>query len=302
MKISELFEKQHKTFSFEFFPPKTFKSAVGFGRSIERLAELEPDFISVTYGAGGSTQEKTFDLIDYIQNKMGLTSMCHYTCVGATKEKIAADLDHLYEHNIENLMLLRGDAPEGQESFKDQEFQYSTDLIEFAGKQDRFCIGAAGYPEGHQEAKDLDFDLERLKEKFQKGADFVCTQMFLDNDYFYHYMKKVREKGIENRIIPGLIPITNYKNIKKFAEMCGSAIPEHVQERFEPIKHDSDKVYQRGIDLAIEQAEDLLKAGAPGIHFYTLNKYQPIKDIYDSLPKDLLDVHKRSDNIEEVFA
>lgn len=302
MKICDLIEKQHKTFSFEFFPPKTFRSAVGFGRSIERLAELEPDFISVTYGAGGSTQEKTFDLIDYIQNKMGLTSMCHYTCVGATEEKIAEDLNHLYEHNIENLMLLRGDAPEGQESFKDQKFQFSTDLIEYAGKQDRFSIGAAGYPEGHQEAADLDFDLERLREKFQKGADFVCTQMFLENEYFYHYMKNVRKKGIEGRIIPGVIPITNYKNIKKFAEMCGSAIPEEVQERFEPIKEDSNKVYQRGIDLCIEQVEDLLKAGAPGIHFYTLNKYQPIKDVYDSIPDELMDVNKKADNIEEVFA
>ncbi len=302
MKITEIFKKQPKTFSFEFFPPKTFKSAVNFGRNLERLQEFEPDFVSVTYGAGGSTQDRTFDIVDHIQNRMKITTMCHYTCVGATREKIEEDLDHLYEHNIKNLMLLRGDAPDGQASFEGQEFQYSTDLIELVSKQNRFCIGAAGYPEGHQEAKNLESDIDKLERKFKKGADFICTQMFLDNQFYYDYMEQVRERGITGRIIPGIVPITNYKQIKKFADMCGSSIPGEVAEKFEPYKEDKKKTYQLGIDLAIEQVEDLLKAGAPGIHFYTLNKYKPMKDIYDSVDKDLLDPTKEVENAEPIFA
>ncbi len=294
MMIRELFKKQYKTFSFEFFPPKNMRSAVAFGRSLEHLKDLDPSFVSVTYGAGGSTQERTFELVDYIQNKVGLRTMCHYTCVNATRDKVKNDLQELYEKNIRNLMLLRGDAPQGQQEFDEQpgDLKHGTDMIKLAAEENRFCIGGAGYPEGHQEANSKEEDIEYLKMKEDLGADFIATQMFFDNNYYFDYMNKVRERGINIRIIPGIIPITNYKNIKKFSDMCGSNIPEHIMERLEPYQDDLDKTYQIGVDIAIEQCRGLLEAGAPGIHFYTLNKYQPIKDIYDSLPKELLDVYK----------
>jgi methylenetetrahydrofolate reductase (NADPH) len=289
MKITELFNRYEKTFSFEFFPPRDEISAVDFGINVGQLLRLDPSFVSVTYGAGGSTQEKTFALVDYLQNKICLTTMAHYTCVNATRDKVIADLNYLKTIGIENLMLLRGDPPkDANGSFPhSNEFQHASDLISLAKKMNAFSIGAAAYPEKHPETSTLKEDLENMRIKYEAGADFLLTQMFFDNETYYKYIKQVRNKGINCRIIPGIIPITNYRQIRKFIEMTGASVPDVLAEKIESGKGNPEKIYQIGLDFAIKQCIDLLEWGAPGIHFYTLNKSRATIEIYEALPKRL---------------
>jgi len=285
MRITEIFKKQKHTFSFEFFPPKDEITAVEFGINAGQLMRLQPSFISVTYGAGGSTQERTFNLVDLFQNKLGLTCMAHYTCVNASAQKVSADLDYLYSRNIENLMLLRGDPPKGQQSFiaTSADFTHASDLIRLAKSQNRFSIGAACYPEMHIESRDTDEDMQFVKEKTEAGADFLVTQMFFDNSFYYRFVERARAAGITCRIIPGIIPVINYHQIKKFVEVSNATIPRQLATILESYKDNEKKSYQIGVDLAINQCEDLLNHGAPGIHFYTLNKSRAVIDIYESL-------------------
>jgi methylenetetrahydrofolate reductase (NADPH) len=284
--IRELFKKQDKTFSFEFFPPKTYGAAIEFGINVGKLTGLSPSFVSVTYGAGGSTHTTSFELCDFLQNKIGLTCMAHYTCVNTSQEKIEADLDFLYERNIRNLMLLRGDPPKGDGGYfsKKIDFRYASDLVKVAKEQHRFCIGVAGYPEKHLESENFESDIRHLLEKVNSGADFIVTQMFFDNRHYFDFVKRARQAGITMRIIPGIIPITNFTQIKKFSQMCGATIPVSISELMEPYQDNPNKSYQIGVELAIKQCEELLKNGAPGIHFYTLNKSQAALDIFASLP------------------
>jgi methylenetetrahydrofolate reductase (NADPH) len=293
VKITDIFEKQVKTFSFEFFPPKTYTATIELGINIGQLMKLDPSFVSVTYGAGGSTQSASFDLVDYIQNKIGWTTMAHYTCVGASRSKIEADMDLLYEKNIRNLMLLRGDPPKGETNFvhNPEGFNNGSDLVAHISQQKRFCIGAGAYPEGHVESPDLATDLHFVKKKVEAGADFLVTQMFFDNAFYFQYVNQLRQMGVNCRIIPGLIPITNFGQIKRFAELSAAKIPEATIERLAPYQKDEKKMYQIGVDLAIQQCEDLLRNGAPGIHFYTLNKSTATVDIFESLPKTLKDIY-----------
>ncbi len=246
---------------------------------------LSPSFISVTYGAGGSTQDASFNLIDYINNKIGLVTMAHYTCVNATKEKVAQDLDFFQEKNIENLILLRGDLPPGgAESGKNiSDFKYASDLIEYVASQDRFCIAAAGYPETHPESSSSEKDIQYLKHKVDKGADFVVTQLFFDNNYYFDFVKRARKAGITIPIVPGIMPITNFKQIKKFTQMCGAKIPETLVQQLEPHQEDLGKTYDIGVEFAINQCRELLDKGAPGLHFYTLNKSRATVDIFTSI-------------------
>lgn len=247
--------------------------------------KLSPSFISVTYGAGGSTQDASFSLIDYINNKIGLVTMAHYTCVHATKKKVAADLDYFYEKNIENLILLRGDPPKGETKFSNEggDFHYASDLIEYAAAQDRFCIATAGYPEAHPESESIDKDIEFLKYKVKKGAHFVVTQLFFHNGLYFDFVQRARKAGISIPIIPGIMPITNFKQIKRFTEMCGATIPQPLVERLEPHQDNLKKTYDIGVEFAINQCRDLLERGAPGLHFYTLNKSRATVDIFSSI-------------------
>lgn len=288
MKITDLFRVHKKTFSFEFFPPKNYTSTLELGINIGQLIKLSPSFVSVTYGAGGTTQDLSFDLIDYIQNRIGLTAMAHYTCINATREKVENDLLLLKSRNIENLMLLRGDLPDTGIDSLNNDFRFASDLIAFAKSMNAFTIGAAGYPEKHPESASEDDDLKWLKKKIDKGADFIVTQMFFNNDYYFDFIEKVRKSGITNRIIPGIMPITNFRQIKKFSSMCGATIPESIVEKLSPLQDDPRKMYQAGVDIAIDQSIDLLKRGAPGLHFYTLNKSRATVDIFSSLPHGLI--------------
>jgi len=285
MKITEIFKKEDKTFSFEFFPPKNEIQAVEFGINLGQLMKLRPSFVSVTYGAGGSTQDISFGLVEFIHHKIGLTCMAHYTCVNATKEKVNKDLNNLKNNGIENLMLLRGDPPKGQKTFNPNidGFNHASDLITYSKNINNFCIGGSAYVDKHPEAENLDFDIENLKTKVDAGADFLITQFFFDNDKYFDFIEKTKRKGIKCRIIPGLIPVINYKQIKKFIQLSGTAIPYDIIQKFEPYKEDKKKMYEIGVELAIAQAKDLLKRGAPGIHFYTLNKSRATVEIYEAI-------------------
>jgi methylenetetrahydrofolate reductase (NADPH) len=287
LRISEIFEYHNKTFSFEFFPPKKYQSILELGINVGQLLKLSPSFVSVTYGAGGSTQELSFDLVDYIQNKIGLTTMAHYTCINANKAKVQEDLQYLIERKIENLMLLRGDLPAEGSRGLNNDFLHASDLIPIASALDAFSIGAAGYPEGHQESGNIDEDIKWMKYKINQGADFIITQMFFDNDLYFDFVNRAREANITQRIIPGIMPITNYKQISKFSKMSGATISDAIVRLFEPIQDDPKKMYRTGVELATEQCIDLLKRGAPGLHFYTLNKSRATVDIYSSIPHGL---------------
>lgn len=285
MKIIDILNKGEQSFSFEFFPPKNYSSILELGINVGQLMKLSPSFISVTYGAGGSTQDASFNLIDYLNNKIGLVTMAHYTCVNATKEKVAKDLDYFSEINIENLILLRGDPPKGETKFTNQggDFNHASELIEFASTRENFCIAAAGYPEAHPESDTLDMDIKYLKEKVDRGADFIVTQLFFDNQYYFDFVERARKAGIKIPIVPGIMPITNFKQIKKFTQMCGAKIPEVLIENLEPHQENLAKTYDIGVEFSIAQCRELLSKGAPGLHFYTLNKSRATVDIYSSI-------------------
>ena len=287
MRITEIFEYHRKTFSFEFFPPKSYQSILELGINIGQLLKLSPSFVSVTYGAGGSTQDLTFDLIDYIQNKIGLTAMAHYTCINANRDKVKKDLEFLTSKGIENLMLLRGDLPAEGHKGLNNDFQHASDLIPFARSFNAFSIGAAGYPENHPESANREEDVKWLKYKVDRGADFVITQMFFNNDLYFDFVDRARNANITQRIIPGIMPITDFRQIHKFSKMCGASIPQSIVEKLEPIQGDQGKMYRAGVDIAIDQCIDLLKRGAPGLHFYTLNKSRATVDIFSSIPHGL---------------
>ncbi len=287
MKITDIFTASEHTFSFEFYPPKDEISAVDFGINVGQLLKLDPSFVSVTYGAGGSSQERTFTLVDYLQNKIGLNTMAHYTCVGSSKEKIAGDMEYLHQIGIENVMLLRGDPPKGSEIFLApvNGFRYASDLISFVRNLFAFSIGAAANPEMHPEAPDMETYLKNLKVKYEAGTNFLITQLFFNNEAYFRFVENARRTGITCRIIPGIIPITGYKQIQRFVDMTATSFPPELLEKLETYRDDADRIYQIGVDHAIRQCIDLLKQGAPGIHFYTLNKSRAAVEVFESLPR-----------------
>ena len=285
MKISDLFLSQDKTFSFEFFPPHDEISAVDFGINVGRLMKLSPSFVTVTYGAGGSTQERTFALVNYLQNKIGLTTAAHYTCVNATRERIKNDLDTLVKNGIQNLMILRGDPPKGQSRFipNTDGFRYASELIEYVDRHYDFCKAGAAYVEKHPEALSIEEDILNLKTKVNAGADFLITQLFFINKHYFNFIKRVRKEGITCRIIPGIIPITSYHQIERFTKMTEAKIPVDLSYEIEAHKKNPEKMYETGVAYTIKQCRELLAKGAPGIHFYTLNKSRAAVEIFESL-------------------
>jgi methylenetetrahydrofolate reductase (NADPH) len=290
MKITDIFSVSERTFSFEFYPPKDEISAVDFGIHVGQLLKLNPSFVSVTYGAGGSTQERTFNLVDYLFNRIGLNTMAHYTCVGSSRDKVISDMKYLEQIGIDNVMLLRGDPPKGSEKFMANKngFSYANELIQFVKLLDcTFSIGAAANPEKHPEAPDMEDYLAKLKGKCDAGANFLITQLFFDNNAYYHFVEKARKIGITCRIIPGIIPLTSYKQIKRFVDMASTSFPQDLLKKMEVYSHDEEKSYQVGVNHSIKQCIDLLEHGAPGIHFYTLNKSRAAVDVFESLPRTM---------------
>lgn len=285
MKIIELLNGSKPCFSFEFFPPKDDD---GYDRLLETISNLKPcnpTYVSVTYGAGGSTRSKTIEIVGRIKNQIGLESMAHLTCVGSTKEEIKSVLDSLLAQGIENVLALRGDPPQGEEKFVKPEggFGYANELVEFINKQYDFCTGVAGYPEGHLECPDKARDLDNLKRKVDAGGDFVVTQLFFGNKYFFDFVERARAAGIHAPIIPGIMPILNFKQIKRFTKMCGATIPESLEKSMAPYQDEPETVQKIGIEYATRQCEELLAQGVPGIHFYTLNRSTATLQIMESL-------------------
>lgn len=285
MRINELLGVGLPTCSFEFFPPKTDEDFDALLKTIDRLRPLQPSYVSVTYGAGGSTRRKTVELAGRIQNEVGLRCMAHLTCVGHTKSEIDAVLDELWDKNIHNVLALRGDPPKG-EQFKptDGGFAYSSELVAHVRGRHDFCVAVAGYPEGHPQCLNRTRDLEHLKQKQDAGASVIVTQLFFDNEEFYKWRDQARAMGVTVPIIAGIMPILNVAQIKRFVMMCGAKIPHPLLQTIEANEGDADAVYRIGVEHATRQCEELLNRGAvDGIHFYTLNRSRATADICRSL-------------------
>ncbi len=273
--------------SFEFFPPKTDEGdRTLLEKTLPALLQTKPDYCSVTYGAGGSTREKTLMIVDRIQRQHGLTAVAHLTCVCATREQIRELLGQIRALGVRNVLALRGDPPGGGE-FQSTPggFEYSNQLVEFIRGMDDFSIGVAGFPEGHiacKEGKHVDW--QHLRKKIEAGADFVITQLFFDNADFFEFREQMtRDHGVKVPLVPGIIPILSASQIKRFTALCGARIPASVAAKLEQLGDDDAAVMEFGIDFATKQCGDLLRAGAPGIHFYTLNKAQPTTRILKNL-------------------
>jgi len=274
MKIIDAFSAARRSYSFEFFPPKDEAGLERLFQTISELQPYEPTYVSVTYGAGGSTRKLTVDLVRRIKAETGIEAMAHLTCVGAAREQIADVCDQLVASGIRNVLPLRGDPPKGLDCFVRPEggFAHAAELIAYLRSHYDFCLAAACYPEKHPEAPDLDTDLRHLKSKVDAGADFLITQLFFDNRDYFGFVERVRALGIDKPIIAGIMPITNLSQVKRFTAMCGAKIPAPLLARLEACDGDADRVRQVGVEHATEQCRELLARGAPGIHFYTLNR------------------------------
>jgi methylenetetrahydrofolate reductase (NADPH) len=287
MKLTDIFRESVKTYSFEFYPPRDEISAVDFGINVGQLMRLSPSFVSVTYGAGGSNQNRTFELVDYLKNKVGINTVAHYTCVNTSRDRALKDLSELRSRGLQNFMLLRGDPQKdsgGAYIPAKDGFGHASELVAFAREHFADCCIVAGcYPEVHPEAPHAFADIRHLKEKVDAGCDFLVTQFFFDNAHYFDFVRRAREEGISCRIIPGIIPLTHYSQLERFVKLSNTSIPSFFAEQLEVYKNDPKSVYKAGMDFAIKQCRDLLMMGAPGLHFYTLNKSRATVEIYQTL-------------------
>lgn len=286
-KLTNIFLNKPRTFSFELFPPKTPEGHEKLLHTISQLCNLKPDFISCTYGAGGGSRDKTLDIVEHIQKMHHVPGVAHLTCVMHTKNQIKNILSEIQRRGISNVLALRGDPPKENPEWKagPDNFQYSNELVSFMRQHfgDHFGIGVAGFPEGHILSTDIDEDAKYLKGKIDVGADFVITQLFFDNKDYFEYVARLRKLGVDRRIIPGILPITDYNGLVRFCATCGASIPQKVHDIFKPITSDPQKTMEAGIKFCVEQCKQLLTLGAPGIHFYTLNKIEPVTTILKNL-------------------
>jgi methylenetetrahydrofolate reductase (NADPH) len=275
------------SFSFEFFPPKTDEGERNLGRALADLSRLQPTFVSVTYGAAGSTSErrKTIDIVAQLKRDYGMEAMAHFTCVRATVGELRETLDRMRDAGIENVLALRGDPPGGQTEWTATEggLRYSRELIELIRDEYDFAIGAACFPEVHIHAQDAESDLRYLKEKVDAGARFLITQLFYDNAAYYDFVARARDIGIDVPIIPGIMPITDLGQIKRITGMCGATIPDELLHQLELRSDQPGAVSDLGVAHATLQCADLLANGAPGIHFYTLNRSPATRAILSAL-------------------
>jgi len=288
MQIRDLIAKSQPVFSFEFFPPKTEQGEQNLYRAIDSLRELQPTFVSVTYGAGGSTRDKTVELVCRIKQELGIETMAHLTCVGADRAEIDLVLQRLRAGGIDNVLALRGDAPADQTGFvrPANGFGYASELVSFIRARGLpLSVGGACYPEGHVECRDLERSLAHLKIKVDAGVDFVVTQLFFDNTDYFAFVARARAAGIVVPIIPGIMPITNLAQIERFTSMCGARIPAGLRARLEQVREDDAGVRAVGVDHATQQCRELLERGAPGIHFYTLNQSPATRAIFARLQR-----------------
>ena len=280
MKISTLFNESKPIISFEIFPPKQTTSIESIYSTIDALAPLSPDFISVTYGAGGSTQGKTVQIASLLKNQYNITPLAHLTCVGGSKESIDQILDELEREGVHNILALRGDLPEGS-SLGD--FSYASDLIKYIKQRGSFDVAAACYPEKHIEALTLEEDIKHLQYKVDCGAELLISQLFFDNDAFYKWRENVRSQGIHTPIVAGIMPITSGKQLERMVTLCGASIPASIQNLIKAYNHNAQALKEAGIAYATMQIIDLLALGVDGIHLYTMNQADIAKRIMENI-------------------
>jgi methylenetetrahydrofolate reductase (NADPH) len=286
VKIKELFAQKEPVFSFEFFPPKTDAAAEKLMETVAELkGALAPGYVSVTYGAGGSTRSRTLECVRRIHTELGLTAMAHLTCVGHTSDELTEIVRELVDAGVENVLALRGDPPQGETRFSavDGGFANASELVNHLRGEFDLCLGGACYPERHPEAISLDSDVRWLKHKVEQGVDFLVTQLFFENADYFAFVDRIRAAGIDVPVIPGIMPITNVAQIERFTSMCGARIPEELRVRLDPIREDAAAVMATGIEHATLQCRALIAAGAPGLHFYTLNKSHATRSILASV-------------------
>ena len=285
MRIDRILEERRPVFSFEFFPPKTDEGRRTLEGTLETLKDDAPDYVSVTYGAGGTTRNRTVEITKTIKQDLGIEAMAHLSCVGEPAERLVEILGEIDSSGIENVLALRGDPPRGESEWTPHPggLTYSIDLIRLVREHFDFCVGAACFPEIHPDAPDRASDLRYAREKTEAGAGFLITQLFFDNDSYFAYVEDARAAGIDVPIIPGIMPITNYGQIKRFTEMCGATIPEDLTAQLDGRADDPEAVAELGVAYATLQCSDLLARGAPGIHFYTLNRSPATRAILAAL-------------------
>jgi methylenetetrahydrofolate reductase (NADPH) len=285
MRISDLLEHRRPVFSFEFFPPKTDEGQRTLEGTLAVLKDDHPDYVSVTYGAGGTTRNRTVDITKSIKQDLGIEAMAHLSCVGEPAERLRELLDDIDSAGIENVLALRGDPPRGETEWRPHPggLSYSVELIRLIRERFDFCVGAACFPEVHPDAPDRESDLRYAREKVMAGATFLITQLFFDNELYFDFVDDARRAGIEVPIIPGIMPITNYGQIRRFTEMCGATIPDELTAQLDGRADDPEAVAELGVAYATLQCSDLLARGAPGIHFYTLNRSTATRAILAAL-------------------
>jgi methylenetetrahydrofolate reductase (NADPH) len=285
VKLADLYARPELTLSVEFFPPKTDKGEENLFNEVEIIKRLNPAFCSVTYGAGGSTREKTVDLVDRIHRQCGLEVMCHLTVVGQSKEEARSVLKKLKEKGIENIIALGGDPPQGMVDWKPHPdgFQHAAELVREAVAFGGFSIAVAGFPEVHPRAESRASDLKYLKEKVDAGAVAIITQLFFDNDDYFRYVEDVRKLGVRVAIVPGVLPILSAPQVRRFTALCCAKIPAQLECELSKVENDEEAATRLGIEYATRQCEGLIKFGVPGLHFYSLNKSHSLQSICKNL-------------------
>jgi methylenetetrahydrofolate reductase (NADPH) len=285
MRIAEILDQRRPVFSFEFFPPKTDDGHHTLEATLEILKDDSPDYVSMTYGAGGSTRNATVELTRWIKQDLGIEAMAHLSCVGEPTERLIEILEQIEEAGVENVLALRGDPPRGQSEWQPHPggLHYSVELIRLIRERFDFCVGAACFPEVHPDAPDRQSDLGYALAKQDAGVGFLITQLFFDNELYFEFVEEARAAGITVPIIPGIMPVTNYGQIKRFTEMCGATIPDELEQQLNGRADDPEAVAELGVAYATLQCSDLLARGAPGIHFYTLNRSPATRAILAAL-------------------
>ena len=275
MKVTEMWKKKQPTISFEFFPARNAEADEKLERGINQLAVMEPDFVSVTFGAGGSTREGSRQLVDWLKTDLKLEVMAYFAGYGLGPDDIQGVLNSYQDLGVENVLVVRGDPPHGQADFKPHSasLAHASDMLEFIRPRYPFCLGTAGYPEGHIEAESQQKDLEYLKLKVDKGAEYIITNYFYDNRYYFDFVAACRSLGIKVPIVPGIMPIFSLKMMAHLAKLCGASISDNLRQRLAALPEgDIPALLNFGIDFAFEQCRELIGAGVPGLHFYTMDR------------------------------
>lgn len=288
MRVTQLYESKKPVISMEFFPPRNEKAVEAFGITIDSLARLNPDYMTMTFGAGGSTRDGSYQAVKQIMVDKKLPTVAYMAGYGLGPDEIADVLDRYKDLGVETIFVIRGDKPTGSEFTPHPDtFHYASDMIAFIKKKYDFTLGCAGYPEGHIEAQSLESDLACLKQKVDNGADYIVTQYFYDNALYFDYVEKCRAMGITVPIIPGIMPVYTVKMTAMLSKICGSTVTETLQSRLDAVNaDDKDAVVRLGIDFAFEQCRDLLKQDIAGLHFYTMNRSQSTTEIIKRLKQD----------------